>query len=282
MIALGIALMTTLELIGEIRKVSRFVRIAESEINRLGIYPRPPWMYPFDILGLATVSKAFALSNACLTLVRSGSPDEAFGLSRSLVECSNNLRFITAEWDPQDSGARLFVRHHLADKAYWAHYSLELLSGNPEEKEIREYMQQEGITPDAKSARRHWSGTKGSFIWETTIIDHPLDGPVTEKHKKIAYAADYFHTSSYVHCSLPVIDNYAVEERTPYHVSTSTSLHSTVLPTLFIIFLYLHSTIAYALFGMNMDRPPKLQAAFQKTLDTLKPYEKRYGRRLKS
>jgi len=28
-----------------------------------------------------------------------------------------------------------------------------------------------------------------------------------------------------------------------------------------------------------MDRPPKLQEVFQKTLDTLKPYERRYGPR---
>jgi hypothetical protein len=34
----------------------------------------------------------------------------------------------------------------------------------------------------------------------------------------------------------------------------------------------MHSTIAYALFGMNMDRPPKLQEAFQKTLDSFKAY----------
>jgi hypothetical protein len=46
----------------EIKKVSRFIRLAESEINRLGIYPRTPWMYPFDIVGLATASKAIALS----------------------------------------------------------------------------------------------------------------------------------------------------------------------------------------------------------------------------
>jgi hypothetical protein len=43
-------------------------------------------------------------------------------------------------------------------------------------------------------------------------IDHPLDSPVTTKHKKISYAADYFQTSSFVHCSLPAIDNYAVDE----------------------------------------------------------------------
>jgi len=269
--------MTKLEIIGEIKKVSRFIRIAESEVNRLGIYPRNPWMYPFDIVGLATVSKAIALSKACLKLVSSGFPDEAYGLSRSIVECANNLRFMTAEWDPRDTRVRNYVKHHLADKAFWAHYCLELFAGKPEEKEIRDYMDAEGIVPDTKPAFRHWSGARG-FIWDTMTIDHPLDGTVTEKHKKIAYAADYFTTSTFVHCSLPAIDNYAVEEATPFQVSTSTGLHETSQSTLFIVFLYLHSTIAYALFGMNMNRPPKLDQLFQKTLNTMKPIPRRYGR----
>jgi hypothetical protein len=77
MMRFGTNSMTRLEIVGEIRKVSRFIRIAESEINRLSIHPRNPWTHPFDILGLATVSKAFALSKACLELVSSGFPDEA-------------------------------------------------------------------------------------------------------------------------------------------------------------------------------------------------------------
>jgi hypothetical protein len=270
--------MTKREIAGEIRKVGKFVRTAEAEINRMGILPRDPRKDPFDIVGLAMMSKAFALSKACLKLV-SALPDEAFGLSRSIVECANNLRFITEKPETRDKRSRDFVKHHLADKAFWAHYSLELYAGKPEEKELREYMRQEGITPDTKSARRHWSGTKGSFIWETTILDHPLDGPVTEKHKKIAYAGDYFQTSSFVHCSLPAIDNHGVEEGIPFRVSVSSGLHETTQSTLFIAFLYLHSTIAYALFGMNMDRTPKLIALFQRTLNSLKPIPRRHGKK---
>lgn len=269
--------MTKPEITEEIEKVDRFIRVAESAINGLGIYPRTPWMFPFDIVGLATVSKAFALSKACLKLVSSGSPDEAYGLSRSIVECANNLRFMTAEWDPRDTRVRNYVRHHLADKAFWAHYALEQFAGKPEEKEIRAYMQEQGITPDTKPAFRHWSGVKG-FIWGTMTIDHPLDGSITEKHKKISYAADYFQTSTFVHCSLPAIDNYAVEEATPFQASTSTGLHETSQTSLSIAFLYLYSTIEYALFGMNMDHPQKVDEAYQKTLSELKPIPRRYGR----
>jgi hypothetical protein len=269
--------MMNLERKREIRKVSRFVRAAEAEINAMAILPRDATRYPFDIVGLATLSKAIALSKACLKLVSSGFPDEAYGLSRSIVECANNLRFMTEKWDLLDTHARNYVKQHLVNRAFWAHYALEQFAGRPEEQEIRDYMKAEGIVPDTKPAFRHWSGGRG-FIWETMTFDHPLDGTVTEKHKKIAYAADYFQTSTFVHCSLPAIDNYAVEEATPFHVSTSTGLHETSQSTLFIVFLHLHSTIAYALFGMNMDRPPTLQEAFQETLDSLKPIPRRYGR----
>src|ERR1017187_149825 len=104
--------MTKHEIAEEVRRVRGFVKIAEAEINALGIYPRNPWMYPFDLVGLATVSKAIALSKACLKLVSSGFPDEAYGLSRSIVECANNLRFVTADWDPRDTHARNYVSQH--------------------------------------------------------------------------------------------------------------------------------------------------------------------------
>jgi hypothetical protein len=265
------------EIIGEINKVDEFIRVAESEINGLGIYPRSPWRFPFDIVGLATVSKAFALSKACLKLVSSDLPDEAYGISRSIVECANNLRYMTAEQGPHGSRVRNYVKHYLADKAFWAHYALEQSAGKPEEKDIRAYMEEQGIKPETKSARRHWSGVNG-FIWDTMTINHQLDGSMTEKHKKISYAADYFQTSTFVHCSLPAIDNYSVEEATPFQVSTSNGVHETSQTSLFIIFIYLYSTIDYALFGMNMDHPQKLDEIYQRTLSELKPIPRRYGR----
>jgi hypothetical protein len=268
--------MTRDEKLKEIGKVARFVRAAEKEINAIGIVPRVPYKFPFDIVGLATLSKAFSLSNACLKLLRSDQSDEAFALSRSIVECANNLRYMTEKSDTQDKRVRNFVNQHKADKAYWAHYCLELFAGRPEEQEIRDYMQQEGITPDTKPASRHWSGERG-FVWDTMTVDHPLDGPVTEKHKKLSYAADYFQTSTFVHCSLPAIDNHAVEEGTPFRVSTASGLHETTQSTLFTVLVYLHSTICYAMHGMNLESP-KTAALFQRTLNSMKPFERQYSK----
>src|SRR5229473_3041450 len=148
--------MTRTEKIREIDKIRAYVERAETEVNKIAVSPRAAHKYPFDLVGLATLSKVFALSRACLKLLRSGLSDEAFGLSRSIVECATNLRYLTAEPALQDKRTRDFVKYALADKAFWAHYALEQFAGKKEEREIREYAKQQEIVPDTKPARRHW------------------------------------------------------------------------------------------------------------------------------
>lgn len=259
-------------------KVRAYLRAAEVELRGLGIRPRTYRSYPFDTVGLATVSKVFSLAQACLRLLASHHPDEAFGLSRSIVECANNLRYLTADPAIQDKRTRDFVNYAKATKAFWAHYSLEQFRGKKVEKEIRSYMKQQRISADAKPARRHWSGLN-SFVWDVVNIDHPLDGPVTAKHKKVAYAADYFQTSAFVHCSLPAIDNYYATEGVPFRVSDSSGLHETAQSALFIIAIYVHSSICYALFGLGVDRGKKLDALFQKAIRNLQPVPLRHARK---
>src|SRR5713226_2663906 len=92
--------------LGERRKIRKYVRTMQAEVNRLRIIPRDATKYPFDGIALATLSKVFALSNACLRLLDARLPDEAHGLSRSLVECATNLRHLTADPNLQDKRSR--------------------------------------------------------------------------------------------------------------------------------------------------------------------------------
>lgn len=108
--------MTRTEKIREIGKIRAYVERAETEVNKIAVSPRAAHKYPFDLVGLATLSKVFALSRACLKLLRSGLSDEAFGLSRSIVECATNLRYLTAEPALQDKRTWDFVKYALADK----------------------------------------------------------------------------------------------------------------------------------------------------------------------
>ncbi len=261
----------------ELRKIRAYVRQAESQLAGLRIVPRSAHKYPFDIVALAMLSKAFALSKACLNLLASDHPDEAFGLARSLVESAANLRFLTCDSAHQDRRARDFVKYAMADKAYWYHYALEITKDPKKKAELRAYAKQYGISPDTKSARQHWSGKGSGFVWLVTLEDHPLDGAMDEKHRRKAHAIDYHMTSGFVHCGLPAIDCYYVEDGVPFRISRSSGHHETYQSTLFIILIYIHSSIGYVLHGLNIDRPAKLNSLFQTTLDRMKPIPTRHS-----
>ncbi len=227
----------------ETEKIRAYVKKAEAGIAKLDIIPRVAYRHPFDIVGLATLSKVFALAKACLKLLASGHPDEAYGLSRSIVECATNLRYLTA--DPVDQGKRTrdFVRFAMADKAFWYYHALESAKAEKEKKKLRAYAKGVGIVADVKAARRHWSGIDGSFVWKVTQLDHPLDGAVTATHRAKAYAVGYYLTSEWVHCSSPAIDCYFADDGVPFRISSSSGHHETQQSTLFIILVYLHSSI---------------------------------------
>jgi hypothetical protein len=81
----------------EVDRVRTYVRALRMEVARLKIFPRTFDRYPFDLIGLAIVSKAFSISAGLLVLLESGFAEEAYGLSRSLVECALTLRFLTQD-----------------------------------------------------------------------------------------------------------------------------------------------------------------------------------------
>lgn len=262
----------------EIRKVRTYVKNVETEIGKLGVISRVAHRYPFDIVGLAGLSKAFAIAKACLKLLASDHPDEAHGLSRSLVECATNLRYLTVDPSVREQRTRDFVKFAMADKAFWYHHALQSAKSRKEKAESRVYAKQLGIADNTKPARQHWAG-KGGFIWHATMLDHPIDGPMTASHRKRAYAVDYYQTSAFVHCSVPAIDCYYTDDGVPFRVSASSGHHETHQSTLFIILIYIHSSMCYVLFGLNTDRPARLDASFHRTLNKMKPVPTRHSDR---
>ena len=260
---------------GDVRLFTAYVRHTEREIERLAIVPRSPHRYPFDILGLATLSKAFSIAKACLKLLSSGFPDEAYGLSRSLVECAANLRYLTAIPTEKDKRSRDFVKFAKADKAFWYHHAMESAKTAKEKVELRAYANQMGIANDPKLARQHWSGEAGSFVWNTTVADHPLDGASTADYRKKAYAVDYYQTSGFVHCSVPAIGNYFVEDGVPLRLSSSSRRYRKTLDsTLFVIVIYVYHVVGYVLYGLNADRPRRLDLLYRRALQNHEAMQK--------
>ena len=261
--------------IAELRKIRAYVTCAERGVNRLGIVPRAADKFPFDILGLASLSKAFAISKACLRLLSSGQPDEAYGLSRSLVECATNLRYLSAAPSHRDRRSHDFVKFAKADKAFWYHHALSSAKTPKERRELHAYATQMGVADNPKLARQHWSG-QSRFVWSTYLEDHPTDGARTVDHRKKAYAVDYYLTSAYVHCSLVAIDNYFTDDEKLFRVSASSPHHETFQSTLFIILLHLQDAVRYVLYGLNTDMPVGLESIYERTLKSIKPYPVRH------
>jgi hypothetical protein len=108
-----------------------------------------------------------------LKLLASDHPDEAHGLSSSLVECATNLRYLTADPSEQERRTRDFVKFAIADKAFWNHHALESAKSKKEKAELRAYAKQLGIIDNTRPARQHWAGKSSVFVWYATMLDHP-------------------------------------------------------------------------------------------------------------
>ena len=265
--------MPTINNQGEVDRVRSYMQALQGEISGLKVYPRIFARYPFDLIGLALVSKAFSISKALLVLLEAGFADEAFGLSRSLVECALTLRFLTEDRDKLNQRTLDYAKFEVADKQFWMHYALQHAAGDSMEQKIREYAKQFDLKDDAEGAGKHWSGKKG-FAWKVNLDDHPLDNAAsTELVKKSTYAVEYHGTSSYIHCYSPAVNNFLPSDWTPFEVKGSSGLWNNASQvTLFILISYLHSCEAYALFGMNVERTQRMNDLFSDTLAALLPY----------
>ena len=109
----------------QIDKLGSYCDRLKDAIDAIAIYPRTPLHDAFDRVALQSVSKAFGLVRSCLVLLSSGFPDEAYGSSRSLVECSANLRYLT-----QDRSLRDERTHQLHDISQLARATACLLANS--------------------------------------------------------------------------------------------------------------------------------------------------------
>lgn len=259
----------------EFQLVRDYVNNAKREFDALALYTRRFDLYPFDMMGLGILSKAFSLANAVFVLLDAEMEDQAYALCRSIVECSLNLRYLTQDpgqlWTRTDG----YMRFAVADKQYWMHWALQSAVGTPMEAKILEYGKKWGLTPDTKGASKHWSGEKG-FAWVTNLKDHPLDGDKsTEFRKKSQYAVDYYQTSSYIHCYSTALDNFWPTECTQFSIEEH-SRQPQFQKTLYIVLEYIHSSIAYTIFGLGMNRPQVFNELHSQTLQAMAPYEQRF------
>jgi len=89
------------------REMNRLLRKVVAFFDKETLYPRGHVF--LDKVVLAHVSKALNVAQAVMALIDAGFPEEAFGLSRTMLEIALNLRFITNRYSEQR--AKRFVHY---------------------------------------------------------------------------------------------------------------------------------------------------------------------------
>jgi hypothetical protein len=258
----------------QVRSVRNYVSTLEKIVSRAAIYPRDANKVAFDSMALQSISKGFALARSVLLLIEKGFPDEAYGLSRSLVELCAGLRYITVDPDPNEKEKRTreFIYYDETEQNYWLIQSRLYLSDPVLLHEIESSQLAKDLDAkklDPKAAYRHWSRYDRGFIPQVMKLDHPLDGATNPlRQRNMAYASDYHGTSAYVHCSQRGLNNYFHDPAWTYRVDKrrSTRVDDTAQKALFIVCEYLHQILCYAFFGLNVDRPQVISRLFAKVI----------------
>jgi hypothetical protein len=256
----------------QIDLVRRYLEKTREAIRRIGIYTRSVDKNIFDHVVFGLLSKAFSLADAALLLVENDHPDEAFGLARSLVECAFNLRYLTQDSDQNAPRAWTFAEWFFKERQYWLYQAKAFLTDPVIIAELDKYAKENAITADPRAASGHWSGL-AHFVWEVTVMDHPLDGSTYPTlHRKIEFATNYHETSAYVHCSFAAIDGILPDELAIYDPRwKSTGREQEGQRTLFTIVQYVYHAVRYALFGMKHEDTVEVSTLFGYTLAQLQP-----------
>src|ERR1035437_359476 len=242
-------------------KTIEVIESQEKAINNLRIHTRRPDIYPFDTVAGEMLCKAFALSRAAIVLVQHGYPDEAFGLCRSLYECSMYLRYITQHENKRDERASKFLQFGVTSKAFW----FDLLDKSPhltqsERQDIHRYKAENKIPDDPKRITQPWSEVR-KFIKTVSKESHPTDADTsTEASRLKEKAIAYTDSSCYVHCTQPGLNSYTFDWKELIVIRKSRDLeHNMATKTCMVIQDYLNAVIRYCLFGTGVDSLSELK-----------------------
>jgi hypothetical protein len=109
----------------KVRQVSRVLNRVQSYLDAQYFHPRRGSYLDATVLTL--LSKSLALARSTVCLVQSGFDEEAFGVSRSLLELAMTLRYITNGRNPE-ARAKRFVDFVAKIKMDWGRKAIEFFS----------------------------------------------------------------------------------------------------------------------------------------------------------
>jgi hypothetical protein len=186
----------------EIEHVRKFVAYAKLRLNAARYYP--PVNAHHYLVALALYSKSITVAEATMALVDAGFSDEAFGMTRTLIDIFFTLRYI-ANKDTQDR-ARRYAEFTLKDVQVWSEV-------------VEQYWPQKArplapLTKEIASTFRsphQWSGkaVKDLALELDTVEVDPATGKPTVHD--FAYRVTYRWTSHYVHPTIGALENHLIQ-----------------------------------------------------------------------
>jgi Family of unknown function (DUF5677) len=187
----------------EIEHVRKFVAYAKLRVNAARYYP--PNSAPRYLLALALYSKSITVAEATMALIHAGFSDEAFGMTRTLIDIFFTLHYITNK-DTEERAQR-YAEFTSKNAEVWSEV-------------IKTYWPQQLVRPlDARTKKiastfhspHQWSGKTAKELAlepDTVEVDPATGKPATHD---FAYRVIYRWTSHYVHPTINALGNHLVQ-----------------------------------------------------------------------
>lgn len=241
-------------------------------LDRSGIWVIEPSARPYDSIAFSLLNKAYRLSLACICLIEAGFADEAYGLSRSIIECAINLRYLTLDRKEIDLRSNNFLNFFHVERKHFLDLCRKQIKDKDALDRIEMKAKAEGIddwwsgpkkirvSDWKKLENREWDGFK--IVTEA----HPLDADLNGRCSILLhYSTDYRAASAMVHCSIRALDNTFAVSNFPYKVAEglTTNFDHRFEPLMNVV-TGVYLSVSYALFGAGLDRSED----FDKQVDT--------------
>ena len=271
------------------RELKRVIRSILLFFDKAQIYPRGHVF--LDKVVLAHVSKGLKVAEAVMCLVEAGFAEEAFGLSRTLVEVAFNLRFITNRYS--ERRAQRFVHYYARWKMEQIRRAIKHFKGGKDKKgrsqpkytkaelrkQVPDYKTLAKMAqkfPDRNSWTRthNWKASKGG-AWKMAVEPDAYERIDGEPVKwEFDYDWIYFWTSQYVHATVACMDSHSVlpKEAFSIHIAPERGGHTAGLAA-FNTGLYLHKILVLAFRAIKHDFPEKLSKPLGAVLTSMSDEE---------
>jgi len=253
------------------------VKLALSKIRSLideqSVFPRGHLVA--DKVALALLSKGHTAAESVLLLVKAGFAEEAFGLSRTLVEVALNLRFIATR--DSERRAKRFVDYFARWKMEQIrravkHFTGENTDGRQTPKYTRSQLRK--VVPEyaklVKLAQKYpektsWTTTRNrkasrGGAWRLANEPDRLEKSAGKPARwEFDYDWIYFWTSQYVHATVVSIESHAVVPREAFaiRIGQNRGEHTADL-AVFNCALYVQKILILAYRVMGHPLPDKL------------------------